>query len=259
MKFKSRNGFRLAYTEAGAGGPPLLLVHGGTCNHTHMLPLMGHFMRRHRVINVDVRGHGESDAPEDARYTYQEINEDLTWLCGELGVEKPIGIGHSYGGSTLLQLSVDYPDFLSGIVLLDTGVRSAESRMAEIGPAMTMTPQQQQAFLKGRLFGPDDPPALRDRIASEMGDTPAHVGRDIRSTTVSFDATAAAEQFKGPGLFLLADRPFTDPDTLARLGPNWRVGQVVGSGHFIQMFAPEQVNPMIERFIELSFAATGRA
>jgi pimeloyl-ACP methyl ester carboxylesterase len=246
-----RNGLRLSYTDAGAGDPPLLLVHGGTCNQGHMLPLIGHFMRRHRVLNVDVRGHGDSDSPEGAGYSYEEINADLVWLCGELGIEKPIGIGHSYGGSTLLDLSVRQPDFLGGLVLLDTGVRSAESRLAELGTPQTRSIEEQRAFLLGRLFGADDPVDLRDRIAGEMGRTPRHVSLDISRTTVGFDAATAAEQCRIPALFLLADRPFTDPETLARLGPNWRVGKVVGAGHFIQLIVPDQVNAMIERFLEL--------
>jgi hypothetical protein len=54
-----------------------------------------------------------------------------------------------------------------------------------------------------------------------------------------------------PALFILADRPFSSPAMLAALGPNWRVGQVVGSGHFVQTFATAQVNAMIDRFLDL--------
>jgi pimeloyl-ACP methyl ester carboxylesterase len=251
MPFKTRDGLKLHYIDAGVGDPPLLLVHGGTCNLSHMLPIQGQFMRHHRVLNVDVRGHGDSDAPEGAGYTYKEINEDLMFLCAEFGIRKPIGIGHSYGGSTLLKLAVDQPDFLGGLILLDTGVRSAESRLAELGRPEDRKPEEQRAFLLARLFGPDDPEALRDRIAGEMGLTPRHVGHDISTTTTSFDAMVAAEQCKIPSLLLLADRPFTDPDTLQRLGSNWRVGQVMGAGHFIQMIEPDQTNAMIARFLAL--------
>ena len=66
MRHLVRNGVKLAYEEAGAGGPPLLLVHGMRCNRSHMYPQLGHFMRRHRVVAIDVRGQGESDAPVNA-------------------------------------------------------------------------------------------------------------------------------------------------------------------------------------------------
>ncbi len=250
MKGLERGGVRLAYTEAGAGDPPLLLVHGMRCNHTHMLPQMGHFMRRHRVLNVDLRGHGASDAP-DSLYSNDELNDDLMFLCRELGVERPIGIGHSFGGSTLLHLAATRPEALGGLVVLDSGIRSAASRVAELGRTPLMSPEAGRAFLEARLFSPDDPADLKARIIGEMGHTPAHVSAGCGRTVLSFDAAEAAERCTLPALFLLADRPFTDPETLARLGPNWRVGQVVGAGHFIHMVAPDQVNAMIERFIAL--------
>ena len=245
-----RNGVRLAYEEAGAGGPPLLLVHGMRCNRSHMYPQLGHFMRRHRVVAVDVRGHGESDAP-DSDYSNDELTDDLVWLCGELGIERPVAMGHSFGGSLLLHLSVARPDFLRGLVILDSGIRSAESRVAELGRTPSMTPEESRRFLAGRLFSPDDPADLRDRIIGEMGAMAPHAAAGCGRTVLTFDAAEAAEKCRVPALFLLADRPFTDPETLARLGPNWRVGQVVGAGHFIHMVVPDQVNAMVERFLEL--------
>jgi pimeloyl-ACP methyl ester carboxylesterase len=63
MKHLTRDGVRLAYEESGSGSPPIVLVHGWTCNHTYFSPQREHFSKRHRVIAVDLRGHGESDKP----------------------------------------------------------------------------------------------------------------------------------------------------------------------------------------------------
>ncbi len=136
-------------------------------------------------------------------------------------------------------------------MVLDSGVRTAESRQAELGRTPTMTPEEGRAFLTARLFSPDDPTKLRDRIIGEMDAPLAHVSKGIGQTVLTFDAAGAAERCKIPALFLLADRPFTDRETLDRLGPNWRIGQVVGAGHFIHMVVPDQVNAMIERFLDL--------
>ena len=250
MPFLVRNGVRLAYEEAGSGGPPLLLVHGMRCNRTHMAPQLGHFMRRHRVVAVDLRGHGESDAPE-SDYSNQELGDDLVWLCGELGIERPVAAGHSFGGSLLLHLAVARPNFFSGLVILDSGIRSAAARVAELGGTPTMTPEEGRRFLTERLFSRDDPPDLRDRIIAEMDRPAKHVSAACGRTVLGFDAGEAALRCTVPTLFLLADRPFTEPELLARLGPNWRIGQVVGAGHFIHMIAPDQVNAMIARFLEL--------
>ncbi len=256
VAFVVREGVRLAYVEAGqenagqenAGRPPVLLVHGMQCNHTHMLAQFRHLSGRHRVIAVDLRGHGASDKPESA-YTNQEFNDDLVFLCETLGLRRPIAMGHSFGGSNLLHLADARPDFLSGLVLFDSGVRTLANKVGELG--RELTPAERRKFLGDRLFGRDDPPALKERILDEMLAVPEHVSAPMRQAVLGFDAGAAAARCRIPALFLLADRPFTDAETLASLGPSWRVGQVVGAGHFIQMIADEQVNAMIDRFLEI--------
>jgi hypothetical protein len=60
-----------------------------------------------------------------------------------------------------------------------------------------------------------------------------------------------------PALFVLADRPFTSNAVLDRLGPNWRIGRVVGAGHFVHLVAPAQVHAMVDRFLELLPTSVG--
>ena len=63
MRTLTRDGVALAYEEAGRGDPPLLLVHCWAGDHTTLAPQAGHFRRAHRVVAVDLRGHGQSDRP----------------------------------------------------------------------------------------------------------------------------------------------------------------------------------------------------
>ena len=58
-------GIKLAPTRTGArANPAFVFVHGWTCDHTFFAPQAEHFARRHRVVSVDLRGHGESDKPQ---------------------------------------------------------------------------------------------------------------------------------------------------------------------------------------------------
>jgi pimeloyl-ACP methyl ester carboxylesterase len=65
-----RDGVALFYEEAGVGELPMLLVHGLACAHTHLTPQLEHFSDDHRVVAVDLRGHGQSDAPQQ-EYTIE--------------------------------------------------------------------------------------------------------------------------------------------------------------------------------------------
>lgn len=57
-------GTKLAYEDRGAGKPAFVFVHGWTCNRSFFAPQAEHFARRHRVVSLDLRGHGESDKPQ---------------------------------------------------------------------------------------------------------------------------------------------------------------------------------------------------
>ncbi len=58
MSLVTHNGVKLFYDQAGEGEPPMVLVHGWCCDHTYFAPQAEHFRRHHRVIAVDLRGHG---------------------------------------------------------------------------------------------------------------------------------------------------------------------------------------------------------
>ncbi|MDB5394021.1 MAG: alpha/beta hydrolase fold protein [Rhodospirillales bacterium] len=229
----------------------MLLVHGMQCNHTHMLPQFEHFSRTHRLIAVDMRGHGQSDKPHSA-YSNREFNDDLVFLCAELGLGRPVAMGHSFGGSNLLNLTEERPDFLSGLVIFDSGIRTLTGKVGELKVVGDLTQEQRRKFFGERLFGRDDPAELKESILDGMLSVPDHAASAMRETVLRFDGGAAAVKCRIPALFLLADKPFTGPETLATLGDNWRVGQVVGAGHFIQLIAPAQVNAMIDRFLEVA-------
>lgn len=250
VKHLTRDGVRLAYVEKGTGEPSILLVHGMTGEHSSFLYLLHHLSKNHRVVAVDLRGHGQSDAPEGV-YSDDVFNDDLVFMCNELGLKNPVAMGHSFGGSTLLYLAQHRPGFLRGLVLLDSGVRTKAAKEAELQPVYDdPDPDALSKFLAERMNSPWDPPELRERRKNKKY-PPDHVIESMQKTVVAFDAASAAAEVTLPALFLLATRHFSDPETLARLGPNWLVGQVVASGHSIHLVVPEQVHPMIDRFLQI--------
>jgi pimeloyl-ACP methyl ester carboxylesterase len=72
----------------------MVLVHGCGLDHRSLAAQRTFLRVSHRVISVDLRGHGSSDAPRQD-YTMQVFGDDLAALCAALGLVKPIVIGHS--------------------------------------------------------------------------------------------------------------------------------------------------------------------
>ena len=108
MQNRVRNGVRLAFSRSGDQDNTLLLIHGWGCDHTTLQRQQTFFEHSHTVINVDLRGHGESGAPEEA-YSIAHYAEDMMWLCAELGITRASVIGHSMGGAVALEMSYRKP------------------------------------------------------------------------------------------------------------------------------------------------------
>ncbi len=121
MPSLNRDGVALYYEQTGSGDPPLLFVHGWCCDHIYFAPQMEHFSRSHRVVAVDLRGHGQSDKPQQD-YTMAAFAGDLAWLCGEIGLVKPAVIGHSMGGRVVVELAGRSPGLPAALVLLDAPI-----------------------------------------------------------------------------------------------------------------------------------------
>jgi pimeloyl-ACP methyl ester carboxylesterase len=256
MKHLIRDGVRLAYEESGSGSPPIVFVHGWTCDRTYFTPQQEHFVKRHRVVATDLRGHGDSDKPEGA-YPISQFADDIAWLCGELGVKKPIVVGHSMGGMTALELAVRHPDTPAAIVVCDSPMAMPEALRANLvevskqfqGPDWRKV---HRAFISDALFHPADDPKRKSRILAQMTSAPDHVTLGCWQGIVGADMDGALAKVKVPFLYLAAEPPLADLAKLRALSPHVVIGQTVGAGHFHQLEVPDQVNAMLERFLTIS-------
>ncbi len=112
------NGLRLHYTRTGGAKPPVVLAHGFTDDGLCWTPVAEGLASDYDVIMVDARGHGQSAAPEDG-YNMAAMAGDLRGVIAELGLHKPVIMGHSMGGGTTLALAGLYPDVPGAILLED--------------------------------------------------------------------------------------------------------------------------------------------
>lgn len=253
-----RDGVGLAYDEAGAGAPPLLLVHGLACDRRYLAPQFAYYRRSRRTVAVDLRGHGASDAPEQA-YTMPTFADDLAWLCDQLRIERPIVVGHSMGGVIALHLAARYPSLPAVIVMIDMPTAALDGPPVPGGPLHRILeglrgPERAavaRRFVE-RMFLPTDDPARRDWIVAGMTGAPPHVFVSAIENVWGCDLAEAAAGCAVPALYIQAASPRPELPRLRELCPQLVVGQTVGSGHFNMLEVPEQVNAMIDRFLQVS-------
>ncbi len=110
----------LRYVQWGRQGPPIICVHGITANAFCFQALADNLAVDHRVFAYDLRGRGDSDKPESG-YSIPHHADDLAELIDELGLDRPVVVGHSLGGFIALHFATHYPQKLSKLVLVDAG------------------------------------------------------------------------------------------------------------------------------------------
>ncbi|MBU6269250.1 MAG: alpha/beta hydrolase, partial [Sphingomonadales bacterium] len=116
MPVLTLGGAALHYEVAGSGDPAIVLVHGGMCDHRDWDRLVPLLAARHRVVRLDLRGHGRSGGgPEGC--TVAGWAADVRALIGELGLRRPVLVGHSLG--TRIVVEAAQAGDVAGVVLLD--------------------------------------------------------------------------------------------------------------------------------------------
>jgi pimeloyl-ACP methyl ester carboxylesterase len=270
--FLKRDGVRLAYFEAGpAHGrtPPLILVNGWTGDHRIFTPQIDHFAKSRRVVAINLRGHGASDAPKQ-EYTMAGFADDIAWQCAELGLHRPVVIGHSLGGAISLELCGRYPELASGLVMIDSIVigRKEMRNAPEVGKLLQaiggpnyLAVSRANAWEIGCDY---DEPARRKAIFDEYilppcESTPQHVALSAIRNAFDHDLEPAAEACRIPMVYISADVPVVnmarDLDRLKQLCPQLVTAKTMLAGHFNTIEVADQVNAMIERFLAVGLRA----
>jgi pimeloyl-ACP methyl ester carboxylesterase len=141
------NDIEMYYEEYGAG-KPLVLLHGfGGCtqNWSPFIPeLSGH----HRLIVVDLRGHGHSTNPKNT-FTHREAASDVFLLLDKLGIDHFSAMGISSGGMTLLHMATSQPGRIDSMVLISaTSHFPDQARDIMRGASFVKMPQEVQEMYR---------------------------------------------------------------------------------------------------------------
>ena len=191
MQLIKRNGVGLAYEEMNSAAPPIILVHGWSCDHTVFATASKVSQSIASCCIGRPSGPWQSDAPHQD-YTMVAFADDLAWLCTELALVKPIVVGHSMGGNVALELAARRPELLSSIVLIDSVVFPSQSFRDALRPVLQALGGSdyaavcRQAMLSTCL--PTDDETQKRMLIASLPKAPQHVltppSRTIFWTTI---------------------------------------------------------------------------
>ena len=174
----SADGVPIAFQVQGKGSPALVFIHGWSCDKSYWEAQVAHFSKKHNVVAVDLAGHGESGLGRET-YTMAAFGEDVAAVVEKLGLDKVVLIGHSMGGSVIVEAARRLPGKVIGLVGADT--------FQEIEPEWTQ--EQVDEWLASfredfagttadfvrTMFTPASDSALVEKIVADMSAAPAEV------------------------------------------------------------------------------------
>jgi pimeloyl-ACP methyl ester carboxylesterase len=259
VPFAELGDVRLFYTDEGLGDPPILFVHGFSCDSHDWTWQLPHFVADHRVLAVDIRGHGRSSAPSDG-YDPIQFAADLAALIDQLGVPPVVAIGHSLGGVIVSALAVEHPDRVQAVVSVDPGYLVPDEAGELLAGMVALTgsdPVQAFDMLLGSTYGPGSSPALtmwhRRRVA---GMSPEVLSKTLGSLMRTPDGMAflsVSEPYlrrrSCPVLAFYADPGRAAIEASLFEEKKSKVVSWEGAGHWLHQERPAEFNAIVESWL----------
>jgi pimeloyl-ACP methyl ester carboxylesterase len=249
-KVANYNGVKLHYSDSGKGKKVLVLVHCWSCNTEFWKDQVAAFPD-HRVIALDLPGHGKSDKPETP-YTMEFFARAVDAVMRDAKVKRAVLIGHSMGTPIITNFYKLYPNKVTGMVVVDGQIlpddNEAEGR-AFIEQMRKNYKTVVPKFLDSIM--PTARPELKTWIKTQMMANPEFVGLSAMDGLVS-KSSYPIQKIDVPLLALLADSPAwpADLETKLRLNiPKLTFIKMKGVSHFLQLEKPAEFNSHVKDFL----------
>jgi pimeloyl-ACP methyl ester carboxylesterase len=249
------DGSKIFYESAGEG-PALIFIHDGLVHREIWNHQFSHFAEDYKVIRYDRRGYGKSSAAA-GKYS---LVDDLNRLYTELEIQKACLIGMSSGGRLAINFALQYPDKVSGLVLVGAVVGGLPftSHMFNRGghsPEKFETEEEQIAY-----YVQEDP----YEIYRANKDATKQVAQLIKANPPKETGSAIPPpgepayrrlaEIEVPALIVVGE--FDHPDVHAHAGAinagieNSKRDIIPKSGHLIPIEQPALFNSALEEFLD---------
>jgi pimeloyl-ACP methyl ester carboxylesterase len=253
----------LAIEESGAGELPVLLIHGNSsCRGVFRHQLQGQLAQRYRLITFDLPGHGESSVPPDPAHSYTRpsLADAAVEVLEKFGITEAVVFGWSLGGHIAIDMLSRFPGML-GLMITGTPVVGFDNMaqgfkglpQAGVAGKQDLSDTDIDGFVEA-IFGESAEPFLRDAVARADGRFRKRLFEAARAG-VGVDQRVAIKNTQVPVAVVngAADRlvnlDYIDSVTYGNLWED-RCHRLAGLGHAPFWEAPDDFNPVLERFLQ---------
>lgn len=261
----SADGTPISCEVSGEGEPTLIFVHGWSCDARYWREQAPYFSRNHRVVLLDLAGHGHSGMAR-RRYTMRSFGEDVRAVAEAAGGKKIVLVGHSMGGSVIAEAARLLPGRVVGLIGVDTLenieyplTRRAFQKM--IAPLRKNFPEGTRQFVQPML-APDGDPKLSEWILSDMAAGPRAVGlsamEEMMRQYITGEAAKIFEEVRVPVVCVNADAWPVNAEANRRHMLSFDAIILPKADHFLMLNRPEEFNRALEKAVRMITEKAGK-
>lgn len=250
---RSADGVSVAFESHGSGEPALVFVHGWSCDRGYWSEQVDAFAANHRVVLVDLAGHGASgDGREE--WTMDAYGADVAAVADLLELERMILVGHSMGGTVIAEAGRQLGDRVIGLIGVDT-LQDVEERytpeqIAGFTAAMDANFEVTMRSFVASMFPADADTATVRRITEDMASAPPHVAVPTLRNYLAWDLTGTLDAYRPRVRCINANLWPTDAEHGRAHCAEFEVTILPDVGHFLMLEAPEAFNAALRRAVE---------
>jgi pimeloyl-ACP methyl ester carboxylesterase len=239
----SADGVPIQYHAEGKGEPALVFIHCWSCDSTYWAEQVRHFAPLHRVVTLDLGGHGRS-GPERGEWSIASFARDVEAVVKKLDLKRVVLLGHSMGGPVALEAARLMPERVVALVPVDT-IQDAESKVDEADLKAYLEAMEKDfkgttdRFVRTMFLESADP-ALVDRIASDMASAPPAVAIGAIRSGATYDARESLQALKIPIHAINSEKYPLKLEVNRRYAPQFLVTVMPGTGHFPMLEKPDE-------------------
>jgi pimeloyl-ACP methyl ester carboxylesterase len=243
------DGVPIHYAVQGKGEPTLVFIHCWSCNRHLWDNQVAEFSKTHRIVTIDLPGHGESGL-DRKNWTIESFGDDVKTVVAKLNLKRVVLIGSSMGGPIALEAARRMPDRVVGIVPVDT-LQDVEAKIPPeqldaVFKAMEADFKAANASLMSQFFfSPTTPAAVKERILNDIYSRPPATAIAILRGVFAYDSIPAMREIKVPIRAINADRVPTNLEVNRKYAPQFDVVIIKGTGHYPMLEDPTRFNALL--------------
>jgi pimeloyl-ACP methyl ester carboxylesterase len=254
----SKDGTPISYEIHGAGEPTLVFVHGWSCDARYWRIQIPHFSKEHRVVVLDLAGHGHSGMTR-TKYTMGSFGEDVRAVTEAVGSNCVTLIGHSMGGSVIAEAARFMPNRVIGLIGIDT-LENIEYPMTREELKKMLAPLQKDFRTGSRQFVaemilPQTNPQLREWILSDISAAPPAIAlsamTEMLTQYITGEAAKVFEKIRIPVITINGDLWPINYEANRRHMFSFNAIVLKEADHFLMMDRPEEFNRALEKAIDM--------